>query len=181
MKNYSPEMLANIKNGARTELVEMQLSAGTIRFTTANHDIVFGGNTYLSGGNFIGIGGVKQEQELRVSSCTFQISLVDQSVLALFQANSPIGRKVILRHVLCDDNDQPIGALLTTSMRIDSFSVDDDEQTAAVAVTLTNYLSQFDAVRGIRTTQASFQRFYPDSTSFINSKSAGEDLKWGGK
>ena len=174
-------MLANIKNGARTELVEMQLRAGTIRFTTANHDIVFGGNTYLSGGNFVGIGGVRQEQELRVSTCTFEISLVDQSVLALFQANNPAGRKVILRHILCDDNDQPIGAILTTTMRIDTYAVDDDDNTAAIAVQLSNYLSQFDAVRGIRTTQASFQRFYPDSTSFINSKSAGENLKWGGK
>lgn len=181
MKDYSEAILDNIREGARTELVEMQLQGITVRFTTAGHDIVFGGNTYLSGGNFVGIGGVKQEQELRVSTCTFQISLVDQSVLALFQANNPVGRKVVLRHILCDDNDQPIGALLTTTMRIDSYAVDDDETTAGLAVQLSNYLSQFDAVRGIRTTQASFQRFFPGSPCFINSKSAGDDLKWGGK
>lgn len=181
MKSYSPGVIAAIETGARTELVEMQLAGGTIRMTTAGHDIVFNGNTFLSGGNFVGIGSVKQEQELRVSSCTFQISLIDQSILALFQLNNPVGRKVILRHVLCDDNDQVIGALLTTTMRIDSYAVDDDEETAGIGVQLTNYLSQFDAVRGIRTTQASYQRFYPQSTSFINSKSAGADLKWGGK
>lgn len=181
MKSYSPEILAAIRDGARTELVEMQLQGITLRFTTANHDIVFGGNTYLSGGNFVGIGGVKQEQELRVSTCTFQISLVDQTVLALFQSNNPVGRKVILRHILCDDNDQPIGALLTTTMRIDTYAVDDDEETAGIAIQLTNYLSQFDAVRGIRSTQASYQRFFANSPCFINSKSAGEDLNWGGK
>lgn len=181
MKSYSAQILANIREGARTELVELQLSAGTVRLTTANHDIVFGGQTFLAGGNFLGAGSVKQEQELRVNTCSFQISLVDQSILALFQANNPIGRKVILRHVLCDDNDQVIGALLTTTMRIDTYAVDDDDTTAAIGIQLSNYMSQFDAVRGIRTTQASYQRFYPDSTSFINSKSAGDDLRWGGK
>ena len=181
MKSYSPWVIAAIETGARTELVEMQLAGGTIRMTTAGHDIVFNGNTFLSGGNFVGIADVKQEQELRVSTCTFQVSLVDQSILALFQLNSPVGRKVILRHVLCNDNDQVVGALLTTTMRIDSYVVEDDEMSAGIAIQLTNYLSQFDAVRGIRTTEASYQRFYPQSTSFINSKSAGADLKWGGK
>lgn len=181
MKSYSAEILAAIREGARTELVEMQLAAGTVRLTTANHDIVFGGQTFLSGGNFLGAGSVKQEQELRVNTCSFQISLVDQSILALFQANNPVGRKVILRHVLCNDNDQVIGALLTTTMRIDTYAVDDDDATAGIGIQLSNYMSQFDAVRGIRTTQASYQRFYPDSASFINSKSAGDDLRWGGK
>jgi hypothetical protein len=181
VKSFSPEILAAIREGARTELVEMQLAAGTVRFTTANHDITFGGNTYLSGGNFVEVGGVKQEQELRVNTCAFQISLVDQSVLALFQANNPIGRKVILRQVLCDDNDQVIGALLTTTMRIDTYAVDDDDASAGIGIQLSNYMAQYDAVRGIRTTLASYQRFYPSSTSFINSKSAGDDLRWGGK
>jgi hypothetical protein len=181
VKNFSTAILSAIREGARTELVEMQLATGPLRFTTANHDIEFAGAVYLSGGNFVEVGGIKQEQELRVNTCAFQISLVDQSVLALFQANNPIGRKVILRQVLCDDNDQVIGALLTTTMRIDTYAVDDDEATAGIGVQLSNYMAQYDAVRGIRTTQASYQRFYPNSTSFINSKSAGDDLRWGGR
>lgn len=181
MKNYSQQIIDNLRNGARTELIEYQLDDGTVRLTTAGHDITYNGLTYLAGGLFIGVGGIKQEQELRVSTITSVLSLVDQTMLALFQNNSPIGRNVIIMQVLCDDGDQVIGPLLTTTMRIDSYAVDDDEQGASISVTLSNYLAQFDAIRGIRTTQASYQRFFPNSPCFINSKDAGADLKWGGK
>lgn len=183
MKNYTPEMIALLKtNGARTELLTMELAGGTIRLTSAAHDIVFGGSTYVAGGLIMSVGSNKQQQALRIESVSVQFTVVDQTILALFQSANQIGRKALIQQLVLNDDNQPVGtALLAQNFTIDGYSVDDDEASATMTVALTNSMARFDSVRGIRTTMDSFRRFYPQSTSFINSKSAGDDFKWGGK
>ena len=182
MKSYSqPIKDALAADNPRTELLEMQLAGGTIRLTTADHDITYAGNTYVASGLVLGVSDIKQQQELRVNSIDIEFTAVDQTVLALFLNTNQQNRRCILSHVVLSDVHQVIGVLISSLFIVDSISVDDSDTKAIIAVSLTNFLSDFDAVRGIRTTQASFQRFYPESTAFINSKDVGADLTWGGK
>jgi hypothetical protein len=182
MKNYTTQMIDAIKAGAgRTELLTFNLSNGIVRLTTAGHDIVHAGQTFTASGILLDVPSIKQQQELRINTVAVQISVVDQSILALFQAANPVGRDAVISQIIVDDNDQPIGnPLISAAFRIDSFTVDDDERNATMEVELSSYMAQLDTTRGIRTTTDSFRRFYPASTSFINSKSAGDNIKWGG-
>lgn len=160
----------------------MDLAGGVVRLTDAGHDIVYQGQTYLSGGLVVSVSGIKQQQELRVASLDFQFSAVDQTIVALFSNANQQNRKVIVSTLILDnDNHKPIG--LTSSLRniINKYSIDDNASGATIGVNVSNFLAEFEAVRAIRTTQASFQRFNPNSTAFINSKDTGSDLKWGGK
>lgn len=182
MKNYTQAVRDAIANGnPRTELFELQLSSGTVYLTTAGHDIVFGGQTYTAGGQIIGNGELKQEKELRIDTVEIAITAVDQTLLALFQNANQQNRKVVFRQIALDFAHQSIGTIYTTSFLISQYSVSDKDGESIIALTLTNIFSDYNTVRGIRTTMGSFRRFYPNSTAFINSTDVGESLKWGGK
>lgn len=182
MKNYTQAVRDAISNGnPRTELFEFQLSSGTVRLTTAGHDISYSGQTYTAGGQILGNGQIKQEKELRIDTVEVAITAVEQTMLALFQNANQQNRKVIMTQVILDFAHQPIGALFTTSFLISQYSVSEKDDEAVLALSLTNVFSDFSTVRGIRTTLGSFKRFYPNSVAFINAGDVGEDLKWGGK
>lgn len=183
MKNLTPEVIAALKtNYTFCSLIRMDLSGGIIRLTDAGHDIVFNGQTYLSSGLVASVAGIKQQQELRVASIDLQFSAVDQSIVALFINANQQNRKVVISTLILDNDEHTaIGTTSIITNIINKHSIDDDDNGATISVNVSNFLSEFEAVRGISTTQASFKRFFPNSTAFINSKDVGNDLKWGGK
>lgn len=183
MKNLTPEVIQALSSEyTYCNIIRMDLSGGIVRLTDAGHDIVFNGQTYISSGLVAAVSGIKQQQELRVSSVDMRFSAVDQSIVALFSNENQQNRKVIVSTLLLEnDTHVPIGLISTLTNIVNKYSIDDDENGATISVNVSNFLAEFDAVRAIRTTQASFQRFYADSTAFINSKDVGNDLKWGGR
>ena len=182
MKNYSTQIIDALKNGnPRTELFEFQFSSGTVRITTAGHDIVHNGQTYTAGGIVLDTGSVSVEKELRINTVDIVIGAVDQTMLALIQNANQQNRKVVFTQIVLDNNNQSLGEIFKSLMVISQYSVQDEDDEATIALSCTNILSDFNTIRGVRTTQSSFQRFYPTSTSFINSKDIGDDLKWGSK
>jgi len=182
MKNYPTSVKNAIaENKPETTLFEFQLVQGTFFLTTAVHDIEYGFNSYIASGLILANEDVKQQSELRVNSLKLRFSGVDQTFTALFQNANQQNRKVLITHVILNNEHQVIGPLLTSRYLINDYGYDDNEQEATLDVNLTNYLSNFNAVAGIRTTQESFRRFYPNSTFFINSKDTGAEFKWGGK
>jgi hypothetical protein len=182
MKNYSPEVKQAIKDGKPiTCLIEMYLTNGTFYLTTAGADIQYQGLDYIASGLVLSMDSVKQQQELRVAKLRIEFTAVDQALLAIFLNTSQTNRRVKLIWVILDDNNQPIGSIFTANYTIDNPSFDEGKGSSKLGVTITNFLADFEAVRGIFTTQASFSRFYPQTTAFINAKDAGSPLKWGGK
>jgi hypothetical protein len=182
MKNYSPEILQALQEEkARAVLVEMYLTSGTFYLTTVNHDIEYQGLNYVSSGLLLGLDSVKQQQELRVVKLRLEFSAVDQNLLAIFLNTNQTNRKIKIMQVILNDNNQVIGVLQTNYFLIDNPSYDQGTAQSTLGVTVSNFMADFQAVRGIFTTQASFRKFYPQSTAFINAKDAGSPLKWGGK
>lgn len=183
MKNLSAEVIAALKtNYTFCNLIKMSLNGGIVRLTDAGHDIVYNSDTYISSGLVAAVSGIKQQQDLRVASVDLAFSAVDQSIVALFSNTNQQNRKVTVSTLILDnETHQPVGVLQIINYIINKYTIDDDDNGAQIAVNVSNFLAEFDAVRGIRTTQESFKRFYPNTTSFINSKDTGNDLKWGGE
>lgn len=182
MKNYSPGVIAALKQDKPiTTLVELYLAEGNYYFTTANLDITYNGVEYVSSGLLLALDSVKQQKELKVAKLRLEFSSAEQSLLSIFLNNNNTNRKAKIIEVILNDDMQVIGPLLTANYLIDTPSFNEGDGKSSFALTITNYLSDFQATRGIYTTQASFRRFYPQSTAFINSKDAGAPLKWGGK
>lgn len=182
MKNYSAAIKEAIANGnPTTELITLNLTGIVLRLTTAGHDIEYDGIPFLSNSQVLAISGIKQQQQLRVNQLNISLTAVDQSLLALFLNESQNNRKVNIQRVILTDTHQVIGTLINVNYIINDTSVEDSEDESTIDVSLSNSLSNFESVTGIRTTLNSFRRFFPNSTFFINSKDTKKELKWGGK
>lgn len=183
MKNLSQAVIDALStNYTYCRIIKMELSDATIYLTEAGHDIEYDGNTYVSSGLVVGIGSIKQQKELKVASVDLEFSAVDQSIVALFENTNQQNRRVVISTlILDDDTHQSIGVSNSINHVINSYTIDDDETKAIISVNVSNFLAEFDCVRSITTTQGNFARFYPSTTSFINSKDVGNDLKWGGE
>lgn len=182
MKNYSQA----IKDAITDEqplvgLIRMNLNGVTIYLTTAAHDIDYLGETWISSGLVLSVASLSEKTELSVQSIDIEFTAVDQSIIALFTNNNQQNKTILLKLAILDDVHQVIGELYSKTYIIDSFSDQNDDNEATINVEVSNFLSDFEAVRGVRTTQASFARFYPNTTSFINSKDIKKELKWGGE
>lgn len=182
MKNYSQA----IKDAITDEqpfvgLIQMNLNGGTIYLTTAAHDLEYLGQTWISSGLVLSVASLSEKTELSVQSIDIEFTTVDQSIIAMFTNNNQQNKTILLKLAILDDVHQVIGELYSKTYIVDSFSDQNDEEEATINVEVSNFLSDFEAVRGVRTTQSSFARFYPNTTSFINSKDIKKELKWGGE
>lgn len=182
MKNYSQAIKDALADDMPTvTLIELSLKSGSLLLTTAAHDIQHNSNTYLASGLVLDIPSSQNQKELNIESVTVEFTAADPSILALFSNENQVNRKVKITEVILNDEHQVIGELLDKNFTINSWSDEDDGESATIAVELSNWAGYFKTIRGIRTTQASFARFYPSTTSFINSKDIDIDQVWGGE
>lgn len=182
MKNYSQPIKDALAAGwPITDLITLDLSTGPVRLSTAGHDITWGAITYQSSSLVLAVDGIKQQQELRVAEVSIQFTAVDQSLVALFLNNNQQNRKVTIERVVLNLTHNVVGSLIKVNHNINSHSIDDSDSDSVLNVSISNSMANFESVKGIRTTQESFRRFYPNTTSFINSKDTKKELKWGGK
>lgn len=182
MKNWTQAVINALKGGAPTvaTLYELQLVDGTIRMTDAAHDLSYLNETYLSAGQVLARDDISTRKALEVQSINIQFTLVEQGIWAVFGNKNQVGRRVIMTEVVLDSRHQVVGETIKTINRVNTISVEDSESSAVVNVEISNIMADFQAVRGVRTTQSSHQRFYKDSTSFINARGFSKDLEWRG-
>lgn len=182
MKNYSQAVKDALADDMPTvTLIEMALKNGTILLTTAAHDITHNANEYLASGLVLDVPSSQNQKELNIESVQIEFTAADPTILALFSNENQVNRRVKITEVILDDEHQVIGELLSKNFTINSWSDEDDGENATISIELSNWAGYFKTLRGIRTTQASFSRFYPNTTSFINSKDIDIDQKWGGE
>jgi len=182
MKYYSTAIKEAIANGNTTvNLIDMNLSGGLVRVTDSMRDKVLDGNTYLATGLVLSVGDRSQQQQLQVQDFDLQFTAADQTIPALFYAANQQGRLITIREVILASDDQTVlGTLSTNIVQINKYDQQDsDNGDATFAVNCSNFMSRWNAVKGMRTVQSSHQQYFPSSTSFINSKDIKDELEWG--
>lgn len=181
MKNYSTTIrnaLRNPQGHSFCHVINMDLVGASLLLTDADMPIVHAGQTYLANALINQLSDVKQEQELSAIQYSITFTAADQTMLALFLNNEQRNRLVtITRVILPPDSNQSYGALFTGRYRVASFASDGE----TISVSLRGALVDLMAVKGIVTTHESIRRVYPDNTSFINSSSINDKIKWGGR
>lgn len=181
MKNYSETIrnaLRNPEGHCFCHVISMELVGASLLLTDADIPIVHAGQTYLANALINQLSDVKQEQELAAINYSIQFTAADQTMLALFLNNEQRNRVVrISRVLLADGANTTLGTLFTGRYRVASFATDGEN----ISVSLRGALVDLLAVKGIVTTHESVRRAYPDNTSFINSSSINDKIKWGGK
>ncbi len=182
MKNYSQTVKDAIANDQPVVgLIQLNLVGGVVYLTTAAHDITYNGIEWISSGLVLQVADLSTDRQQTVQSVTVQFSAADLTIVALFTNNNQQNTEVVIGVYVLNDIHEVVGELYSRTYIVDSHADDNDDSQATISVELSNYLSNYEAVNGVRSTQSSFAKLYPSTTSFNNSKDIDKDLKWGGE
>lgn len=84
-------------NASRTHLVELQFSAGTVRWTTAPVNLSWNGFTWTAIGGALAIGEITETVDAAGGGVTLTLGGVDPTIIATILTNNPRGRLAEVR------------------------------------------------------------------------------------
>jgi hypothetical protein len=162
-------------------LVELQFASGTDYLSGLDHDVAYGGNTYLAAGGCIGIDRIAetatQTEGLRIS-----ISGSPAANVALVLAEKVQGRLAVVRLAVID----AAGALqvddnVWTGL-MDTLALQDSPDACTAVITAEHMLAVWDRPRVLRFTDAQQQASYPGDLGFQYVEEMAEaSVVWPGK
>lgn len=185
MITVTPAVQAAIEAGNVPQyLVKIDFDGITLLLTDAAHDVVWGGETWISGGLLVDGGRADMVNEVRALSDSIVLTGVDQAVKALILGDPARQsmREVTVYEAILDSQGQVIPSPYIRDMYfIDSVQLVGGIDSDTVALQLAGEFADFEYRAGVRTTNASLQRVYPGDKLMEFSKAAGKPIKWGGK
>lgn len=100
---------AQLQAGELVYLFELAFSGGTLRYTTAGHDLSWNGQTWTAIGGHLSFDGVQEQRDLRGQSVPITLDGVNQAVISALLGGNYIGRlaKIYVGHVAIEDNLLP--------------------------------------------------------------------------
>jgi|TARA_Y100000034_G_C6854845_1_gene388297 hypothetical protein len=170
------------------DLLELQL-ASPVYFTNSHINVDYdsitapdsGSNTYLAQGQFLGMGGVTETRDLRVSSLAITFTAVDFTTIALILNNTYIDKRVVIYRALLDDNFQiQTGQVFQYfDGRIKDFTIRESGVTAQLTIQVASQFADYERTNGRRTNNTSQQRFFASDVGMEFSPQIQTDIKWG--
>lgn len=183
MIEVTPQVQERIDAGdPPIELVRVDF-AGTppIFVTTAGHDIPWDGETWLANGFLLDLQGYDRVNELRTKESAIGFTGVDLSIAAILLNQSQVGRQVVIYNAWLNASGGVIpDPAVRDELFIDDYEIKQGTTSADVILTLSDEWADFKVKKGIRTTDASLQRFREGDRLFRYSKDVKSETKWGG-
>lgn len=175
-------VISRLSNGGENyaHLITFGFSNGDVYLTECGFDLEWSGDTYLANGLLLDMDSPKFTEEVRVGEIDIALTAVEQSLLAVLLNTPQYNRQVTVQRALLDDNGKVIpDPILIHTWYIIDYSVTAGTSDAVIALKLASEWADWDKPAGIRTTDASQRRFYPNDRVFEFSTAVKQDLKWG--
>ena len=162
-------------------LFELFLDAETVYVTDAYRDIVWGGNTYLAVGQFLGFDGVDESATLQVTQARIQLSGVVQDMIALVLAQNYIDRRVVIYKAFINGAGVVIDPVSMFEGRADAPIIQEDpgSGTCTVTIAAAQHWVDFERLPGRHTNDAEQQIWFPGDKGFEFVSSLNKQIKWG--
>ena len=181
------------------ELIQLHLrTTGSdllVQYTSANADLevatsTSSENTYVSQGQFINFGNLKETADMQIQSFDLTFTAVDTTTLAALIASDTSqsssgsalnGRRVVVHRVILDADYTHTSddVYMIFDGLINGFSLSEDENTATVNLNCSSRFVNFDATAGRKTTVGSQQIYFPQDLGFEFASSLKKDVRWG--
>lgn len=186
MKTLHADTLAALKTDhLRAILIKFDYTPTPVYLTNFAADIDFNGKTYLSNGQLLDIGNLKQTVDIRVSSTTVTLDAVEPSLVAILRTNQQHGRAVEISVAILNSDYSIAGSpILMQSMIIDGapkISNDPSKGKAVINQKISSEFANWKQKSGRRTTPSSQHRFFPGDTGFDFAADSGKEIPWGRK
>jgi len=179
------------------ELIQLHLKSdpqndNVVQYTTANVDLTVSTPTssstsYVSQGQFINFGNLKETADLQIQSLDMLFTAVDTTTLAALvthtndSGKSLNGRRVVVYRIILG-NDYSFSAddvYMIFDGSINGFSVSEEETTATLSLNCSSKFINFEATTGRKTTIGSQQLFFPKDEGMEFASALKKDVRWG--
>lgn len=161
-------------------LAKIEFSSGTVYWSDADRDIVFGGFTYLGTGTLAGVSMIEEGVELQTYTVTLSLSGIPSSVISIALAEDFQNRPCTLYTGFLDDNYALIAdPIAMFSGRINQMNIE-SAQTSTVSLTVESRLVDWERPRVRRYNNADQQLEYADDKGFeFVAQMVEKELIWG--
>jgi hypothetical protein len=141
-------------------LLELQFASGTDYICGLDHDVVYGGNTYLAAGGCLGL---ERITETATQTEGLKITLVGSTAanVALALGEKVQGRLAIVRLAMIDSGGALVVDENVWTGLMDVFTLQDDPDNCVAVITAEHMLAVWDRARTIRYTDAQQQILFP--------------------
>lgn len=146
-------------------LAQLQFDSETVYMWTGVGNLSWNGDTYIGGGNLIGISTVEETQELQAKGLQVSLNGISSSLISLAFNERVRGRPFRMWLACLNDDRTIIGTpyRLFTGM-MDVMSSADDGQTASISLTVENSLIIGQRNKVQRYTSVDQKKKYPADT-----------------
>ena len=164
-------------------LLEFQdIGGGNTYLTDGPINMSYGGNTYESLGQLLGVTDIQEEEELKIESIDITLSAIDVEIVKLFLDYDYIDRRVLVHRAVITSEYSIVGSpILVFDGRLDQPRLIEDfaERTATLAVSATSHWADFSALGGRHTNDTEHKILYPGDDFFAPTAETQKDVKWG--
>lgn len=164
-------------------LMEFQNIGGVNTYLTdAPVDMSYGGNTYTSLGQLLGMTDIQEEEDLKIESIDITLSAIDTDIVKLFLDYDYIDRRVLVHRAVTGADYAIIGTpILVFDGRLDQprLAEDYEARKATLAVSASSHWSDFESIGGRHTNNTEHQILYPGDDFFAPGAETQKDVKWG--
>lgn len=157
---------------------------GGVRVTNAPRNISYGGETFLSLGNFLGFSNVEETSKFQVSNITVSLSGIpayddgDSSFISQFLQYDYVDKDVEIYRAFFDQ-DLFVDAIMIFKGRIDNPIISDNPgEDLIMAVETVNNWTDYERRAGRHTNDNEHQAFYSGDLFFEYSADTIKDIKW---
>lgn len=154
--------------------------SSVIRLTDWGRDITALTETWDSSPHYLSVTEAVETAELRINSLTIDLSGVEQTYISIFLNNDYHGVRVRRYKVVLDSADDVIGEpILIFDGVIDSFGIDDTQETSVIQIVAASHWANFDMISGRKTNHNSQQIHFAGDLGFEFAADTVQDIKWG--
>lgn len=169
MRNINVDLANNLQEQVINVaiLAQLQFDSATVYMWTGVGDLVWNSNTYVGGGNLIGISTVEETQELQAKGLQVSLNGISSSLISLAFNERARGRPFRM-WLACLDS---AGAIIGTPYRLftgmmDVISSFDNGATANISLSVENSLIIGQRSKTARYTSLDQKKIYPLDTGF---------------
>ena len=183
-RDIDQDLLAQLQGADLSPVLLMRIgtSDGPVRMWTGYGDLEYDGETWLGGGEFIGVSNVSETADIQANGITFSMSGITEELLAIALQYMRQGEIAELFLGALSDTGELIGAnaVRVFSGKTDVPVIDDDGSSIVINLTAESDLIDLERSRVRRYTPEDQKAEYPDDLGFdFVTRLQETEIAWG--
>ncbi len=142
--------------------IDLDFDGGNVLLWTGYGDIAFGGDTYVGGGDFLGISPIAETSEIEAKGVTISLSGISSTLIAAALTEAYQGRSAKVYFGTISSGAVVADPYLMFSGRMDVMTIDEAGDTSDITVQVESRLIDLDRARNRRYTSEDQKIDYPN-------------------